>query len=346
MSSDASKTSASCPSCRSHFFITDQMLGKKAKCPKCGQPFIIEIEKPTVSQPPSRQPPVATAPARADSHAKPPAVVSAPPAVMAPVDVALAPPARPVDTRRTGAPEGRAGITVPWWAIHVGVPTVAMLLGYFIGREHLKYQLASAFTDMRKSLVKGMESSVGNALSGIAGPDGKPGGSGDTATPNSPAAVKPQVPTIEMGQTHDAGQFTVQVTGARISPVRLRGFDRTTYDSDDPYLLVSLIFHNEDERRALRFQGKSPLGGSRFTMRDDVDNVVRPVGFGVTNKIVGAIDDYADLKPEESLQHNAVFEVPLPKTQSLSLTVDLACLGGEGEVRIEIPYESVEKAKP
>ena len=47
------------------------------------------------------------------------------------------------------------------------------------------------------------------------------------------------------------------------------------------------------------------------------------------------------LKPESSLTHIEVFDKPLPKTEWLILTVDLEVFGGDGELEVEIPIDSV-----
>ena len=61
------------------------------------------------------------------------------------------------------------------------------------------------------------------------------------------------------------------------------------------------------------------------------------------SKVVGAMDKFAELKPEERLTHLQVFDVPLPKTKSLVLNVDLYCFEGDGEVEVEIPIAAVKK---
>lgn len=213
-----------------------------------------------------------------------------------------------------------------------GVPTLALALGYFIGREHLKYQMRSALADFGKNMAQGMKAAAKEAFPDFPGP-----------APVDPAAPKPQVPKIAAGETFDAGQFTVQVVGAKIGPTRLRDFRDETFDSESAYLQVAVLFRNKDERKSLRFSGDKGFNIPRFQMRDDVDNIVRPVGFGISTKVVGAIPDMEELNPEDSLQHIQVFEVPLPKTKSLTLTIDLECFDGEGELKVEIPYEAVEK---
>ena len=323
MTESASKSKAACPSCKARFVIPEGMVGKKAKCPKCGQPFIIAVadgqpprtpvEPPkTASKQPEPSPPVA-APAGPPPYFE--ATVFTPPAIAAP-----------------STPRSAKTVGLPAWALTVGIPLLTLVFGYFIGREHLKYQMRSAFADFGKNVAEGMRQ---------IGAPGLPVPALRAAA--DPVVPPPQVPKIALGEIHDAGQFTVQVAGAKIGPVRLRDFRDDSFESDSPYLGVAIQFRNKDERKSLRFSGTRAFNTSRFQVRDDVDNIVRPVGFGITTKVVGAIEDVEELNPEESLQHLAVFEVPLPKTQSLKLTIDLGCFDGEGEIQVEIPYDAVEK---
>ncbi len=319
----STKNKAACPSCRARFVIPDGMVGKKAKCPKCGQPFIIAVAD---SKPP--QQPIEP-PKTASKQAEPPPPVAAPTGPPPNFEATVfAPTASVVQS----TPRSAKKVAIPAWALSVGVPLLTLGLGYFVGREHVKYQMRSAFADFGKNVAEGMRQMGAPGL-----PAPAPRAAADPVVP------KPQVPKIALGEIHDAGQFTVQVAGAKISPVRLRDFQDDSFESDSPYLGVAILFRNKDERKSLRFSGTRAFNTSRFRVRDDVDNVVRPVGFGLTTKVVGAIEDVEELNPEESLQHLAVFEVPLPKTQSLTLTIDLECFDGEGEVLVEIPYEAVEK---
>lgn len=313
------KSKAACPSCQARFVIPEGMVGKKAKCPKCGQPFIITKDE---------SPPTQVRPTSSQAIAAPPG----PPAA-ASLSPSPAPTPSIMTSDRTSSTPPARTVTLPWWVVTFGAPALALVLGYFLGREHLKYQMRSALADIGKDMAEGMKAIGRNAFPGM-----REGDSGD-----EPVAPKPQVPQIAMAETYDAGRFTVQVVAAKIGPTRLRDFRAETFDSDSAYLQVAVLFRNKDDRKSLRFSGEKGFNIPRFQMRDDVDNIVRPVGFGISTKVVGAIPDMEELNPEESLQHIQVFEVPLPKTKSLTLTIDLGCFDGEGELKVEIPYEAVEK---
>jgi predicted Zn finger-like uncharacterized protein len=64
-----------CPGCKAKFNVSDQNVGKKAKCPKCAQPFTIEPVIETPAQAPVK---------KVESPAPPPTPASAPPQAAAP----------------------------------------------------------------------------------------------------------------------------------------------------------------------------------------------------------------------------------------------------------------------
>ena len=205
---------------------------------------------------------------------------------------------------------------------------VSLIVGYFAGREHLKYQMRSAFTNAGKAFADGIRDSL-------------PSGLKERAEAKEPEPVPP--PRVPLGQAYDAGGFIVQVVRASIRHPQVKGLRGDASPSEDPLLVIEMQFTNKDDRKVVTFREDRGLGGAVFRLKDDVGNIVRPVTFGFANKVVGALDKFAQLKPGENLSHLQVFEVPLPKTKSLVLSVDLYCFEGDGKVEIEIPIEMVKK---
>jgi len=80
-----------------------------------------------------------------------------------------------------------------------------------------------------------------------------------------------------------------------------------------------------------------------FKLKDDVDNVIRGVNYGIMSKPVGALTGTEDILPGATASHIEVFSVPPPKTEFLILTVKMACVGGDGEVKFKIPASSITK---
>jgi predicted Zn finger-like uncharacterized protein len=295
MADTADKKRASCAHCGASFSVPASAEGKSAKCPKCGKTF-------TISFPPA-------------------APVSPPPPATAPGNPSLPPAPSPT-------PAGSRRISVPFWAIVTAPAVVSLIVGYFAGREHLKYQMRSAFANAGKAFVEGIKDSL-------------PPGLKDRAEAKEPEPDPP--PRIKLGQAYDAGGFSVQVVAASIRHPQVKGLRGDASPSEKPLLVVEMQFTNKDDRKVVTFREDRGLGGSVFRLKDDVGNTVRPVTFGFANKVVGALDEYAELKPEETLTHQQVFDLALPKTKSLVLKVDLYCFEGEGEVEIEIPIEAVKK---
>lgn len=188
--------------------------------------------------------------------------------------------------------------------------------------------MRSAFTNAGKAFVDGIKDSL-------------PPGLRDRAEAKEPEPDPP--PRIKLGQPYDAGGFSVQVNGASIRHPKVRELTGDISPSQDPLLVVEMQFTSKDDRKVVTFRDDRGLGRSVFRLKDDVGNIVRPVTFGLTNKVVGALAEFAELKPEETLSHQQVFDVPLPKTKFLVLNVDLFCFQGEGEVEIEIPIDAVKK---
>lgn len=230
-----------------------------------------------------------------------------------------------VATRAPASTASSRRISLPLWAIVAGPAVACLIVGYVAGREHLKYQMRSAVADAGKAFAEGLR----NAFPGMPDQSVEP-----EQKPDPP-------PRLALGDTYDAGGFTVQVLEAVLRRPAVKEITGGVSSSKEPLLTIQVRFTNKDDRKVLTFREDRLRGGSVFRLRDDVDNVVRAVNFGLGNQVVGAMGRLAELRPEESLEQLQVFSVPLPKTKSLVLNVDLYCFEGEGEVEFEIPIASV-----
>jgi hypothetical protein len=111
----------------------------------------------------------------------------------------------------------------------------------------------------------------------------------------------------------------------------------------DPVLNLSFDFLNTDDRSILRFKEDNAFLGSHFKLRDDVDNVIRRVSCRIGSKPKCALTSSDAIEPVTSASHVEFFSVPRPKNQFRILTIDLACLGGEGEVDFKIAANSIRR---
>ncbi len=236
-------------------------------------------------------------------------------------------PATPNATRST-----KKGISLPLWA-HIAIPAIGTLVvGYFLGREHLKYQMRSAISDVATAFSQGLKRSTTSASAS------SPLGVIDTSTEQKPEPL----PQLMLGQTHATKQFAITLDSAKIGTAKLKDIMGDLGTGKNPDLILSFTFANIDDRRILRFRKGNQFMAGHFRLRDDVDNVIRGINYGMS-KPVGALTGSEDIAPSSTATHVELFSIPPPRTEFLVLTVDLACLGGDGEIEFKIPASSIAK---
>lgn len=129
-----------CPSCSQTLKATDQHIGRRAKCPKCGGS--VTIGRSPVDE-------------HSDVPIRPP--VQVPPTVLTPPDGELSAATR--NQRRT--------FSLP---VLVGTAVATLVLGYSVGREHVKYAMRSAFSEAGKALEEDLQQAF-NVNHELAGAD-------------------------------------------------------------------------------------------------------------------------------------------------------------------------------
>jgi hypothetical protein len=227
--------------------------------------------------------------------------------------------------------------TIPQWALIAIPAVVALTAGYFIGREHLKYQIRSSLANVASNISKELKNGPSEVRR-----------SGDSnATTAVEKSTSNRIPTSEktlqfaVGESVSQNGFTITLKSARVEIPELKDILGQAAKGKEPLLILSFDIANTDDRRILRFKEDNPFMASHFKMRDDVGNVIRGVTFGIGSKPNGALTSSDDIQPGAAASHVAFFSVPPPKTQFLILSVDLACLGGEGEVEFKIPADAI-----
>lgn len=309
------KAPVACPNCESSFSVSRANEGKRAKCPKCEQPFVISFASPEETEPafpefaaesPPPVPPTIARPAESQPQIQ---------TVVESKD----------DSRRELAT--KRSVTLPQWAV-IAIPAlITLVLGYFIGREHLKYQMKSALTDVADAFSKGFA-----------------GEAGDSVASSSFAAAEPAaepLPQLMIGKTHQADGFAITLTNAKVSISKVKDMMGEIGTGKNPDLALSFAFVNTDDRRILRFREGNQFMAGNFRLRDDVDNVIRGINYGIASKPVGALTGSEDIAPGATANHLELFSVPPPKTEYLILTISLACLGGDGEIEYKIPASAI-----
>jgi hypothetical protein len=171
-------------------------------------------------------------------------------------------------------------------------------------------------------------------------------GSTDTSsssTPNIEPARPAEPLLLTIGQPHKTDKFTFTLDGAKIATTQLKTAMGDTREGKDPDLILSFTITNIDDRRILRFREGNQFLGGHFKLIDDVDNVIRGVDYGIMSKPIGALTGTEDIQPGATATHIEIFSVPPPKTEFLILSVDMACIGGDGVVKFKIPASSITK---
>lgn len=313
------KAPVACPHCDSSFSVARTNEGKRAKCPKCEQSFVITFAPP-------ESPP--------DDFAQ--FVPVAPPPV--PVSTVSNLPQQPFTaaSRKSVTRSTKTSVTLPRWVV-VALPAIAcLILGYFVGREHVKYQMRSAIADVADAFSEGLK---GNSATKVASSPLAAAGATDTPTEPAPEPL----PQLMLGQTYKTKKFAITLDRAKIETAKVKDMMGDIGTGKNPNLILSFTFTNTDDRRILRFREGNQFMGGRFRLRDDVDNVIRGINYGITSKPVGALTGSEDIAPGDSATHVELFSIPPPKTEFLVLTVDLACLGGDGEIEYKISASSIGK---
>jgi len=303
-----------CNSCLKKLKVSEKLIGKTAKCPACSA--MIRIEQPPVAEP---------AFDFSDSYEQedeylPPARVQrkAAPAVPPPAEL---PAIVPRQSFRF--------IVKNDWAARVFISLVCLAIGYFAGREHVKYQLAQGLQKMGEAFTAGL----GNAFN--ANPATQPAG-----VKQAPP-VETSVPEIPWKESYRTETFEVVIKSAVVGPVPLKDTIRGTIgESENPQLMINFEIKNVHDRKILNFSGDNAFG-SKLTLSDDVDNGIRGVDFGFSNQVVGELKSSDDIQPGESRTHVQVFTVPPVKTKQLFLTLDCKAFGGEGVVKFLIPATQI-----
>jgi len=311
--SEHMKAPVACPNCDSSFSVSRDKEGKRAKCLKCEQPFVIAFRDET--------------PAADDLSAF--ATSTPPPIPTTPIQTPTPQQFVTTQTTEVSRPPAKKTIALPQWVI-IAMPAIAtLILGYFLGREHIKYQMRSALSDVASAFSEGFKgaSDSESTFSTF-----------DSA--ETPAEPLPQLP---IGQTYKGDGFAITLTNAKIEKPKVKDMMGDIGMAKNPDVVLSFTFANTDDRKILRFRKGNQFMAGHFRLRDDVDNVIRGINYGMGSEPVGALTGSEDISPGKSATHVELFSVPPPKTEFLILTVNTACVGGDGEIEFKIPATSIAK---
>lgn len=301
-----------CGHCGNAIKLPDEAAGRKGKCNKCGESL-------TVPEPGD---PAGLGYSLADLEES---ELEMAPILPRPKKRKAAP---PVEDLGLLSRLGRISLSLP--AV-VGIGVGSLALGYFAGREHVKLQFAAALRAAGDEFVKAMESKrpkveekadVSLALRKTAAP---------SAVVDLPAEKAPE--PLKVGQTFENETIAVTLTGVRVEKPEIRNrLNGKTYRDKDDSLLVSFRIRNKQPRKIVTFYN-GEFADSRISARDDVDNEVR---HGLTESLVAALASGHDIPPESDVAHTERFDVPLPKTEHITVRFDLRAVQGKGVIEYRI----------
>jgi len=210
----------------------------------------------------------------------------------------------------------------------------SLVLGYFAGREHVKYQIKQTFADAGKKIAKDLQQGMRDAFPGAA-----------AAAERAEQKAKP-VATLKVGQAYDCPGASIALTAVRMDhPILKGGIYNSTSKHEEECLLITLTIRNKDARKQIKLTAGAPFGGGVFTMADDVGNDVDTMFFSSPMSdyhIVGSHRTYDEINPGQAVEYVVAFHRPLPKTKSLSFLVDKKFIGQDGVVQYEIPIAAVD----
>lgn len=124
---------------------------------------------------------------------------------------------------------------------------------------------------------------------------------------------------IDMDKAFESETLGIQIKSVRIGKPEVKTLGRVT-QGEDPQLLILLTFKNKDDRKILRFDPGNMFGTPSVRMKDDVDNSIRGVNYGLGSEVIGSLNKLTDINPGETVSHVEVFSLPPPKTRYVVLT--------------------------
>lgn len=136
----------------------------------------------------------------------------------------------------------------------------------------------------------------------------------------------------------------IDITSCVIGKVPLKGLFGDNKISKNNLLMIKLSVTNLNKNNKLNYTswsgGDFSLSEDTATLRDNFNNIYRPVNFGYSTNIVGRTDDVS-IYPNQSIQDILVFEKPIDTIQKLKLKLPADNINGHNKIYIEIPREMI-----
>ena len=192
----------------------------------------------------------------------------------------------------------KKSISIPQWAV-IAIPAiVTLILGYFIGQEHLKYQMLSTTADVATVIPEVKTSNL---------PSKSPSSSlGSNNTPAEPPPESPPQQTVGQTQTTNQSDITTEATTSNTATLSIEA--AIVFKSGDvkPVARVKFYFLDKDLGAILLDAGlKATTGSSDSTEPTTRESLVQCYGFAL-------IYNKSSAFPEYSTFYNAAEKVIAP----------------------------------
>lgn len=282
---------AECPHCGAKYTVGENLEGKRTTCKQCDKAF--QITRPVAE-------PVA-------SPVFDPSIISAEPVVRW----------HPAARRHS------------FLSALIGIS--CLIAGYYIGREHLKYQLRSQVAKIGEEFEQNMRKGLAQAFMPHAA---------------QPAQEPKQIPNqklLPISEVIRTPEFEMTFRSAAIEHPKLQTISGEGY-STKPCLMIRMNVKNVHPRKLLRGVSDGRFDLEHFSLLDDYGNNIRNISRVFED--IEFIGPSADIGPGESAVHTLLYRIPPAQTKHLVLTIDHQNFGSEGASTYKIPIAQVSNFPP
>jgi hypothetical protein len=134
------------------------------------------------------------------------------------------------------------------------------------------------------------------------------------------------------------GDCTVFLVSAEIGDVPLQNpITGAKHASDEKHLLLLLLVANNSDKKKIDYDGGgSNLFSSHGTLSDDLGNFYKPLRFGIDEVMVQKKRE--SIYPGKSVSDLYVFEVPVDKAKTLTLTIEGKAIEQTEDAKLTFPW--------
>lgn len=153
---------------------------------------------------------------------------------------------------------------------------------------------------------------------------------------------------LAIGENYTTENYSIALTSASVRHAVRQPLDFDAYADDELSLILEFRIRNFDPRKQLTLYPRGdddvlPVTTNRISAVDDVGNRIPNNNSGYDAvRYAGQMGEADTIDPESSASHIEVFALPLPKTESILVTINLRCVSDYGQVVYRVPVSSME----